>query len=631
MAETILVNFQAQGLDTLSAELGQVANAQEEVIKGQTSLRTQLRANQQALAQLALAGKQNTEEYKKLRDEAGKLKDAISDAAAEISQAGSDTRGLDKALRATNVLVGGFAAVQGATALFGKESENLQKTLLKVNAAMSILAGLQQIQEELNRKDSIFTSAAAKAKLAYAAAVGTATGAMKIFRLALLATGIGALVLILGTVIANWKRLTGAIVESFPSLKKVGEFFSNFQFYMVATAKGAVALFKGLGDAFANILSPKKALKELKQIPGEMKKAFSDGFETAKKAAADKKKALEDAGKEAGASFGKGFEEEVVKAVQRTTSRVLDSTRNLRRQQNEDGISPLIAATVGTPTEAEAAVGFLERLLLQSQEKLKTLQDEAIAERKAARDKELQENLANSQRIIQIAGETNAQITSIVNGAYANQLAALEQQRDKGIITEKEYAKEVARIREKQARADKATAIIQAIINTSLAITKALPNFILAGLAAALGAAQIALIAKQPIPKSPGFKKGVIGLQGEGTTTSDSITARLSKGESVMTAEETKNYKNVLWSIRKKTFDRAFVPVDVAIKKHKPMAIPAGAYSTGRTDNTGLKLDKIYEELVYQNIYTKEGNRVLHKSNHHLQALKTAQRYGIRV
>jgi hypothetical protein len=47
-------------------------------------------------------------------------------------------------------------------------------------------------------------------------------------------------------------------------------------------------------------------------------------------------------------------------------------------------------------------------------------------------------------------------------------------------------------------------------------------------------------------PKVPKFAGGVIGLDGAGTSTSDSISARLSKGESVMTARATKVFAPVL-------------------------------------------------------------------------------------
>jgi len=63
-----------------------------------------------------------------------------------------------------------------------------------------------------------------------------------------------------------------------------------------------------------------------------------------------------------------------------------------------------------------------------------------------------------------------------------------------------------------------------------------------------------------------GFKEGVIDLQGKGTTTSDSIPARLSKHESVMTADETFKYKEELLAMRKNRFkdliyDKYVMPV----------------------------------------------------------------------
>lgn len=53
----------------------------------------------------------------------------------------------------------------------------------------------------------------------------------------------------------------------------------------------------------------------------------------------------------------------------------------------------------------------------------------------------------------------------------------------------------------------------------------------------------------------PAFKEGVIDLQGPGTETSDSIPARLSRRESVMTAGETKAWKDELMAIRTGRFE----------------------------------------------------------------------------
>jgi len=72
---------------------------------------------------------------------------------------------------------------------------------------------------------------------------------------------------------------------------------------------------------------------------------------------------------------------------------------------------------------------------------------------------------------------------------------------DRTAQRDKELEKQKAELKQKQARWDKANSIIQATIATALAVTKALPNFVLAAIVGALGAAQVAMIAAQPIPK----------------------------------------------------------------------------------------------------------------------------------
>lgn len=72
---------------------------------------------------------------------------------------------------------------------------------------------------------------------------------------------------------------------------------------------------------------------------------------------------------------------------------------------------------------------------------------------------------------------------------------------DKTAKKEEELAKKKAALQTRQAKWDRANNIVQTIMSTSLAITKALPNVVLAALVAATGAAQLATIIAQPIPK----------------------------------------------------------------------------------------------------------------------------------
>ena len=95
------------------------------------SLKTQLKEAQAEVVTLSdkfgATSKQAIEAAKR----AGELKDRIGDAKALTDAFNPDAK--FKALTASlSGVAGGFAAVQGAMALFGSESENVQKTLLKV-------------------------------------------------------------------------------------------------------------------------------------------------------------------------------------------------------------------------------------------------------------------------------------------------------------------------------------------------------------------------------------------------------------------------------------------------------------------------------------------------------------------
>lgn len=128
-------------------------------------------------------------------------------------------------------LASGFAAVQGAAALFGIENENLEKTLVKVQAAMAIaqgIGGMKDLIEGFTQGKTAFQGAtmglqafeteavATQATMAgTTVATNASTTAVKGFRKALISTGIGAILVGIGVAIAaiieNWDKLTKAL------------------------------------------------------------------------------------------------------------------------------------------------------------------------------------------------------------------------------------------------------------------------------------------------------------------------------------------------------------------------------------------------------------------------------------
>ena len=107
------------------------------------------------------------------------------------------------------------------------------------------------------------------------------------------------------------------------------------------------------------------------------------------------------------------------------------------------------------------------------------------------------------------------------NGAISTEEAEVRKRtaENKTAAKNAELEKKKAALQEKQAKWNKANSIIQAGIFTALAITEALPNLVLAALVGAMGAAQVALIAAQPIPKyAKGTKDhpGGLAIVGDG-------------------------------------------------------------------------------------------------------------------
>ena len=178
------------------------------------SLKVELREINEEMARLKLNGQDNTERYQQLSKKAGEYRDTLQDVNEEINRQASDTGKLDVAIRFVSNLAAAYSVLQGIQGLVGKDNEELQKTLLKVNSAMSILNGLQAIQSELKRKDNILTIIQTNLQKAYAVVVGTSTGAMKAFRIALAATGIGALIVGIGLLVEAFQNFTTAAEDA---------------------------------------------------------------------------------------------------------------------------------------------------------------------------------------------------------------------------------------------------------------------------------------------------------------------------------------------------------------------------------------------------------------------------------
>ena len=100
----------------------------EQVENKTKSLKSQLKEIKALLA----SGTLDSQTFNKLAIEAGNLQDRIADVSQRVKNLASDSQKLDTLISATQGIVGGFAAVQGITALVSEENEDLQKTMIKL-------------------------------------------------------------------------------------------------------------------------------------------------------------------------------------------------------------------------------------------------------------------------------------------------------------------------------------------------------------------------------------------------------------------------------------------------------------------------------------------------------------------
>ncbi len=183
-----------------------------------------------AMLDLALAGKQGSKEFRALAVEAGALKGKIESVEQTVDGLGKSANKIEVFTGAVQGIAAGFAIAQGTAALFAEGNEELQEALVKVQASLALLQGTEQAVQLLRKESAAGQALLTARTAAYNVVVGASTGALKLFRIALAATGIGLAVVAIGALVANWGKLTKAVtdfISGSPMLTKVIGYISD--------------------------------------------------------------------------------------------------------------------------------------------------------------------------------------------------------------------------------------------------------------------------------------------------------------------------------------------------------------------------------------------------------------------
>lgn len=232
------LNAAKKALEEEKGVLSGLQAEQEKTRAGSKRLSMQLRELQDSMARMRLEGKQDTEEYRKMAQQAALLSDTLADLNTQTKILSNDDANLQGFMSGVSGLAGLFTTATGALSLFASENENLAKIQTRVQSVMAITMGLQQVFNTLN-KDSAFRLVtvvkmknlltAANAQLAVA--LGISTGAAQ----ALMATlTLGLSAVITGLVVA-WDRYSTAQEKAAEKAREMVKIESDGRAQMIKT------------------------------------------------------------------------------------------------------------------------------------------------------------------------------------------------------------------------------------------------------------------------------------------------------------------------------------------------------------------------------------------------------------
>ena len=210
---------------------------------------------------------EGSDAFLEVANKAGQVKHQIDEINESIKGASSDFG--DMVGNVTNVaagITGAFQAVAGGLQAMGVESEAIDQAIAKMQGLMAVTQGLSAIDDGIKSFGKLTT------------AINTSSKGLGKFKTALIGTGLGALVVVLGSIIANWDEFSKSIGISETAMTKFGD-------VMKGVLNSALSMIGGVGKAISRL------------ITGDFKgagEAIKEGFAVQKNFQAGVQKAEED-------------------------------------------------------------------------------------------------------------------------------------------------------------------------------------------------------------------------------------------------------------------------------------------------------------------------------------------------
>jgi chromosome segregation ATPase len=357
------------------------------------------------IKELTIAAQQAVMQFGEFSPEARKAEAALASARDRMEDFNDRVKAVnpDKFAKLNTVVMGvanGFQAAQGAMALFGNESKDFEKTMIKLQGAMALTQGL----EGLGKVQQQFTAIAKSIGGAFTGmgqmiAAGFKAGATsaQMFKSVLSTLGIGAIII-----------AVGYLVDKFLAMKDAG------------------------GEA-AKALS--EVSKEQRRLAGEIQKLGETELETNTRLLAEVKAARAKHNKDMNLLFDdlnrateqKDKDALNIKIKQET---VKDTALELQERQYQKNIDKI------TTDAANAAKAKQDKL-----------DADAAAERERKRQERIQKEKDEAAERQRIVDQTNSAQLSANDARRQSELAMID---DEGERIQKEYSNKLAALKEAQ-------------------------------------------------------------------------------------------------------------------------------------------------------------------------------------
>lgn len=485
--------------------------------KSLSELKKEFKETQKTLEGLTAGSK----EYIKTLERLGGIKDNIGDLNDEIKA--FNPQGKIAAFgNVVGGLASGFQAAQGAAALFGKEGEALQATLLKVQAASAFADGIKGV---MGMGDSFKV-------------LGNVIKANPIMLIATIIIGIGTAlfalkdkVKIIGDVFAFFGEIIGSIIQGFKDLTDFMGLTSNASDDLAAKQ---IANAKKTGDAIVSrydreiaraaaagentlALEKKKQLAIIETLKleaiaivtaarargkftEEENKRFTELIALTQKAADEvviinikKNKEVQDDNKKANEEYKKLQDKELEESKARAAQarKDIEELNNVRKGfsqlEEQDRLEKQAKADADAEAEtqkilsrlasrkeliefqnAQTYAGQLENLQIQMDAELKLVEDDEAAKfliREKYAKKESDLKMANAEAYVALTNDALAATQALTDIYFADQLAKA-----------KGNDKKEREIRKKQFNVNKAFTVAGIVLNTVMGMIKAVSN-----------------------------------------------------------------------------------------------------------------------------------------------------------